>query len=150
MNTNTVNLLRYSELYPDMTIKELVEKLQQEKKDADKKERIRQENEEKWFKDLVGKYVSINHNGVSFTIFFVDKEITYQMTSFKVFNVYRDKDRVSIQEERREINKYWLDNPYLVRNFGEKANMKIITEEEYNKVKELYNTFNKQLKELNI
>jgi hypothetical protein len=115
-----------------------------------KKEKIRQENERKWFKDLVGKYVSINHNGVSFTVFFVDKEITYQMTNFKVFNVYRDKDKISIQEERREINKYWLDNPYLVRNFGEKANMKIITEEEYNKVKEIYNTFNKQLKELNI
>jgi hypothetical protein len=72
------------------------------------------------------------------------------MTSFKVFNVYRDKDKISIQEERRDVNKYWLDNPYLVRNYGEKANMKIITEEEYNKIKELYNTFNKQLKELNI
>lgn len=59
-----MNLHRYSELYPDMTIKELVEKLQQDKKDADEKERIRQENEKKWFKDLVGKYVSINHNGV--------------------------------------------------------------------------------------
>jgi hypothetical protein len=34
---NIVNLQRYSELHPDMTIKELVEKLQQEKKDADKK-----------------------------------------------------------------------------------------------------------------
>ena len=147
---NIVNLQRYSELYPDMTIKELVEKLQQEKKDAGKKEKIRQENERKWFKDLVGKYVSINHNGVSFTIFFVDKEISYQMTSFKVFNVYRDKDKISIQEERRDVNKYWLDNPYLVRNYGEKANMKIITEEEYNKVKELYNTFCEQLEKLNI
>jgi hypothetical protein len=133
-----------------MTIKELVEKLQQEKKDADEKERIRQENEKKWFKDLVGKYVSINHNGYSFTIFFVDKEISGQMSSFKVFNVYRNNGSMSIQEERRDINKYWLDNPYLVRTFGEKANMKIITEEEYNKVKEIYNTFNKQLKELNI
>lgn len=150
MYTNTVNLQIYSELYPNMTIKELVEKLQQEKKDADEKERIRQKNEEKWFKDLVGKYVSINHNGVSFTIFFVDKEICCQMTSFNVFNVYRDKDKISINEERRGINKYWLDNPYLVRTSGEKAKMKIITEEEYNKIKELYNTFNKQLKELNI
>lgn len=120
------------------------------KKDADEKERIRQENEKKWFKDLVGKYVSINHNGVAFTIFFVDKEISYQMTSFKVFNVYRDKNQVSIHEERRDINKYWLDNPYLVRTFGEKANMKIITEEEYNKIKELYETFNEQLKNLDI
>ena len=150
MYTNTVNLQLYSELYPDMTIKEFVEKFQQEKKDTDEKERIRQENEKKWFKDLVGKYVSINHNGVSFTIFFVDKEICCQMTSFEVFNVYHDKNKISIQKEKREINKYWLDNPYLVRTFGEKANMKIITEEEYNKVKELYNTFNKQLKELNI
>lgn len=147
---NTLYLQRYSELYPDMTIKELVEKLQQEKKDADEKERIRQENERKWFKELVGKYVSINHNGVAFTIFFVDKEISYQMTSFKVFNVYRDKDNFSIQEERREINKYWLDNPYLKSNYVEKANMKIITEEEYNKVKELYKTFSEQLKNLDI
>ena len=149
---NTVNLQRYSELYPDMTIKELVEKIQQDKKDVDEKERIRQENERKWFKDLVGKYVSINHNGVSFTIFFVDKEFScsYQMTSFKVYDVCRDKNKVSIQEERRGINKYWLDNPYLVRTFGEKANMKIITEEEYNKVKELYNTLSKQLKNLDI
>lgn len=120
------------------------------KKDADEKERIRQENEKKWFKDLVGKYVSINHNGVAFTIFFVDKEISYQMTSFKVFNVYRDKNQFSIHEERRDINKYWLDNPYLVRTFGEKPNMKIITEEEYNKIKELYKTFNEQLKNLDI
>lgn len=149
MTTNTVYLQRYSELYPDMTIKELVEKLQQEKKDADEKESIRQENEKKWFKDLVGKYVSINHNGVAFTIFFVDKEISY-MTSFKVFNVYRDKDKFSIQQENREINKYWFDNPYLIKNYGDKANMKIITEEEYNKVKELYKTFNKQFKNLDI
>ena len=146
---DSIDLQRYSKLYPDMTIKELVEKLQQDKKDADEKERIRQENERKWFKDLVGKYVSINHNGVSFTIFFVDKEISY-MTSFKVFNVYRDKDKFSIHKENREINKYWFDNPYLIKNYGDKANTKIITEEEYNKVKELYNTFNKQLKELNI
>ena len=41
---DSIKLQRYSELYPDMTIKELVEKLQQEKKDADEKERIRQEN----------------------------------------------------------------------------------------------------------
>lgn len=147
---DSIQLQRYYKLYPDMTIKELVEKLQQEKKDADEKERIRQENEKKWFKDLVGKYVSINHNGVAFTIFFVDKEISYQMTSFKVFNVYRDKNKFSIHEERRDINKYWLDNPYLVRTFGEKANMKIITEEEYNKIKELYETFNEQLKKLDI
>lgn len=147
---DSIQLQRYYKLYPDMTIKELVEKLQQEKKDADEKERIRQENEKKWFKDLVGKYVSINHNGVAFTIFFVDKEISYQMTSFKVFNVYRDKNLFSIHEERRDINKYWLDNPYLVRTFGEKANMKIITEEEYNKIKELYETFNEQLKNLDI
>ena len=33
---------------------------------------------------------------------------------------------------------------------GEKANMKIITEEEYNKIKELYETFNEQLKKLDI
>ena len=147
---NTLNLQRYSELYPYITIKELVEKLWQEKKDADEKERMRQENETKWFKDLVGKYVSINHNGVAFTIFFVDKEISCQMTSFKVFNVYCDKNKISIQEERRDINKYWFDNPYLVRNYGEKANTKIITEEEYNKVKELYNTFREQLEKLNI
>ena len=147
---DSIKLQRYSKLYPDMTIKELVEKLQQEKKDADEKERIRQENEKKWFKDLVGKYVSINHNGVAFTIFFVDKEISYQMTSFKVFNVCRDKNNFSIHEERRDINKYWLDNPYLVRTFGEKANMKIITEEEYNKIKELYKTFNEQLKNIDI
>lgn len=142
MYTNTVNLQLYSKLYPDMTIKELVEKLQQDKKDDDEKERIRQENERKWFKDLIGKYVSINHNGNAFTIFFVDKEIS-QMTSFEVFNVYHDKNKISIQKERRGINKYWLDNPYLVRGYDEKANMKIITEEEYNKVKELYDNFRK-------
>lgn len=144
---DSIKLQRYSKLYPDMTIKELVEKLQQEKKDADEKERILQENEKKWFKDLVGKYVSINHNGVAFTIFFVDKEISYQRTSsFKVFNVYRDKNKFSIHEETIEINRYWLD----IKTFGEKPNMKIITEEEYNKIKELYETFNEQLKNLDI
>lgn len=144
---DSIQLQRYYKLYPDMTIKELVEKLQQEKKDADEKERIRQENEKKWFKDLVGKYVSINHNGVAFTIFFVDKEISYQRTSsFKVFNVYRDKNKFSIHQETIEINRYWLD----IKTFGEKANMKIITEEEYNKIKELYKTFNEQLKNLDI
>lgn len=146
---DNIALQRYSELYPDMTIKELVKKLNQEKKDADEKERIRRDNEKKWFDNLIGKYVSINHNSVAFTIFFVDKEISY-MTSFKVFNVYRDKDKISIQKEIRDINKYWFDNPYLIKNYGEKANMKIITEEEYNKIEKLYKTFNKQLKNLDI
>ena len=149
---NSINLQRYSELYPDMTIKELVEKLQEEKKDTDKKESIRQENEKKWFKELVGKYVSINHNGVSFTIFYVDKEIDCHLTVFEVFNIYRSRSekKFSIHKERREINKYWFDNPYLVRNFSEKANMKIITEAEYKKIEELYETYSVKLNELNI
>ena len=149
---DSITLQRYSELHPDMTIKELVKKLQQEKEDADEKERIRQENEKKWFKDLVGKYVSINHNGVSFTIFYVNVEADNNLTTFEVFNIYRSRSekKFSIHKERREIYKYWFDNPYLVRNFGEKANMKIITEAEYKKIEELYETYSVKLNELNI
>ena len=153
MYTNTVNLQRYSQMYPDMTIKELVEKLEQEKEEEEKKEKIRQENERKWFEDLIGEYVSINHNGCSFTVFKVDKPFNYALSiNFMVYNVYRSprEGKFSIQKENRPINKYWIDNPYLQRSYGEKVNMKIITKEEYNKIEELYKTFGEDLKKLDI
>lgn len=148
-----LTLQRYSELYPDMTIKELVEELKREKEEEEKKEKIRQENERKWFEDLIGKYVSINHNGCSFTVFKVDKTFDYtQFANFTVYNVYCSPKecKFSIHKENRDINKCWIDNPYLIRNYGDKAKMKLITKEEYDKIEELYKMFSQSLKNLNI
>lgn len=146
-------LNRYAQQYPDMTVKEFVEEMKRIKKETEEQEKIRQENEKKWFEDLIGKYVSIEHNRVSFTVFYVDKIFNHQLsTNFTVFNIYRSETekKFSIQKENREINKLWLDNPYLIRSYGEKAKMKIITKEEYNNIEKLYNDFSEELKNINI
>ena len=109
-----------------------------------KKEEIRRDNEIKWFNDLIGKYVSINHNGVAYTVLYVDKTPVYGLcTRYDVFNVYWSKNKFSIEKEvGREINNHWFKCPYSEISYGgEHSSMKIITKEEYQEIEKTFNEY---------
>jgi hypothetical protein len=146
-------IIYFSEMHPEMTLREFADSLKEKEEETRKKEQIRRDNEKKWFEDLIGKYVSINHNGDAYTVLYVDKTPGYGLsTKYDVFNVYRSKNKFSIEKEkRREINKLWFKCPYSEPSYGgEHSSMKIITKEEYEEIEKTYNEYKTQGELLNL
>lgn len=144
-------IINFSEMHPEMTLKEFADNLKKNEEELMKKEQIRSDNEIKWFNDLIGKYVSINHNGAAYTVLYVDKTPN-SCTNYDVFNVYRSKNKFSIEkEDKREINKLWFKCPYSKISYGgEHSSMKIITKEEYQEIEKTYNEYKTKGKLLNL
>lgn len=146
-------IIAFSETHPEMTLKEFADSLKENEEKLRKEEEIRRKDEKKWFDDLIGKYVSINHNGVSYTVLYVDKTPVHgACTRYDVFNVYRSRDKFSIEKEKgREVNKYWFKCPYSEISYGgEHSSMKIITKEEYQEIEKTYNEYQSKGKLLNL
>ena len=146
-------IIIFSEMHPEMTLKEFADNLKEKEEETKKKEQIRRDNEIKWFDDLIGKYVSINHNGVSYTVLYVDKTPVYGLsTKYDVFNVYRSRNKFSIEKEvGREINEHWFKCPYSEISYGgEHSSMKIITKEEYEEIEKTYNEYKTKGELLNL
>lgn len=146
-------IIYFSETHPGMTLKEFADSLKEKEEELKKKEEIRRDNEIKWFNDLIGKYVSINHNCVAYTVLYVDKTPVYGLcTRYDVFNVYWSKNKFSIEKEvGREINKHWFKCPYSEISYGgEHSSMKIITKEEYQEIEKTFNEYKTKGELLNL
>ena len=144
-------IIYFSETHPEMTLKEFADSLKENEEKLRKEEEIRQNNERKWFDDLVGKYVSINHNGAAYTVLYVDKTPN-SCSNYDVFNVYRSIYKFSIEKEnKREINNLWFKCPYSkIAYGGEHSSMKIITKEEYQEIEKTYNEYKTKGELLNL
>lgn len=93
-----------------------------------------------WYKDLVGRYFIIDFNTCSYCVVNVDKMFTGDLTKqFPVYNIYRSKDKFSIDKESTLVNKLWFDCPYEDEYYG-KGSIKVkeITKEEFNNFEKLY------------
>lgn len=146
-----------------MTVGELKEYIRKQAADAKSKEDKRKQDIRDWFDSYVGKCISINRNGSSFTVFKMTKpfELGKLCTKFPVlYNIYdgpRYSDSKSnclrVEEEvDSEINKLWMNCPYddECRVGGKTGTMKVITEEEYNRVAALYDSLKIQIAELKL
>ena len=147
----------------NMTVGELKEYIQKQSDDAKNKEEKKKQDIRDWFDSYVGKCISINYNGSSFTVFKMTKpfELGKLCTKFPVlYNVYdgaRFSDSKSNclhveKEVDSEINRLWMNCPYddECRVGGKTGSMKVITEEEYNIVVELYDSLKSQITDLKV
>ena len=146
-----------------MTVGELLSAIRSDEEKQKNEDRNNKENIKNWFDGFVGKCISINHNDSAFTVFKVTKpfELEKLCTKFPVlYNVYdgaRYSDSQSNclhveKEVNSEINKLWMNCPFdtETRYFGKPCKMKVITEEEYNKIVALYDSLKTQITDLKI
>lgn len=142
----------YAKRYPNISVEELIENIKKEKKqtlaDDDK---IRKENEEKYFKDLIGKYILIDFGKSSF-IFHCNKSLLGSfydaLDIVDGFSIYRSPKGFELTKQEKAINYLWFNCPYTNRIGGaDDTKIEIITEEKYNQLVEIYNTMESQLKE---
>lgn len=97
-------------------------------------------NRAKWYNNLVGRYFIIDFNTCSYCVVNVDKMFNSDLTKqFPVYNIYRSKDKFSIDKESTLVNKLWFDCPYEDEYYGKgSAKVKEITKEEFDNFGKLY------------
>lgn len=141
----------YSKKYPNISIEELIENIKKERNQTLTDDDIRKENEEKWFNDLIGKYILIDF-GDSQMVFHCNKSLrSFYDVAVEGFTIYRsaiDLEGISISKGERAINYLWFNCPYTNKIGGDfDPKIEIITEEKYNQLAEIYNTMSSQIKE---
>lgn len=141
----------YAKKYPNISIEELIENIKKERNQTLEDDDIRKENEEKWFNDLIGKYIIIDFSSSSF-IFHCNKSLLgafYNvLTIVDGFSIYRSPEGFELAKQKKAINYLWFNCPYTNRIGGDgDTKIEIITEEKYNQLVEIYNTMGSQLKE---
>ena len=143
MHMNSINVkdleLSLSEK-PNITVAECLDLLYKKQKAYQEKLNEQLSNRDKWYKGLVGRYFIIDFNTCSYCVVNVDKMFTGDLTKqFPVYNIYRSKDKFSIDKESTLVNKLWFDCPYEDEYYG-KGSIKVkeITKEEFDNFGKLY------------
>ena len=142
----------YAKKYPNISVEELIENIKKERNQTLEDDDIRRENEAKWFKDLIGKYILIDFNGLSIIVFHCDKSLLrpFDKNKFECFSIGRSTKGYTLSKDERKISHLWLNCPYTNKIFDDsivKTKIEIITEEKYNQIVKTYNTMKSQLKE---
>lgn len=125
---------------PNITVAEYLEIFNKRQKAYQEKLNEQLSNRDKWYKGLVGRYFIIDFNTCSYRVVNVDKMFTGDLTKqFPVYNIYRSKDKFSIDKESTLVNKLWFDCPYEDEYYG-KGSIKVkeITKEEFDNFGKLY------------
>lgn len=139
----------YAKKYPNISIEELIENIKKERNQTLEDDDIRRENEEKWFNDLIGKYILVDFKGGSYLVFHCNKSIlkSFYDVKFDCFTIYRSSKGFELSKQKRTINYSWFNCPYTNQIGSSDTKIAIITEEKYNQITEIYNTMKSQLKE---
>ena len=134
------DLESYLSANPNITVAEYLEIFNKRQKAYQEILDERLNNRAKWYNDLVGRYFIIDFNTCSYCVVNVDKMFTGDLTKqFPVYNIYRSKDKFSIDKESTLVNKLWFDCPYEDEYYG-KGSIKVkeITKEEFDNFGKLY------------
>ena len=143
MHMNSIkikDLESYLSANPNITVAEYLEIFNKRQKAYQEILDERLNNIAKWYNDLVGRYFIIDFNTCSYCVVNVDKMFTGDLTKqFPVYNIYRSKDKFSIDKESTLVNKLWFDCPYEDEYYG-KGSIKVkeITKEEFDNFGKLY------------
>lgn len=125
---------------PNITVAEYLDIINKRQKAEEEKREEQLNNRAQWYKGLVGRYFIIDFNTCSYCVVNVDKMFTGDLTKqFPVYNIYRSKDKFSIDKESTLVNKLWFDCPYEDEYYG-KGSIKVkeITKEEFDNFEKLY------------
>ena len=143
MHMNSIkvkDLESYLSANPNITVAEYLEIFNKRQKAYQEILDERLNNRAKWYNDLVGRYFIIDFNTCSYCVVNIDKMFTGDLTKqFPVYNIYRSKDKFSIDKESTLVNKLWFDCPYEDEYYG-KGSIKVkeITKEEFDNFGKLY------------
>lgn len=143
MHMNSIkikDLESYLSANPNITVAEYLEIFNKRQKAYQEKLNEQLSNRDKWYKGLVGRYFIIDFNTCSYRVVNVDKMFTGDLTKqFPVYNIYRSKDKFSIDKESTLVNKLWFDCPY-EDEYYDKGSIKVkeITKEEFDNFGKLY------------
>lgn len=134
------DLESYLSANPNITVAEYLKIFNKRQKAEQEKHDEKLNNRAQWYKGLVGRYFIIDFNTCSYCVVNVDKMFTGDLTKqFPVYNIYRSKDKFSIDKESTLVNKLWFDCPYEDEYYG-KGSIKVkeITKEEFDNFGKLY------------
>ena len=134
------DLESYLSANPNITVAEYLKIFNKRQKAEQEKHDEKLNNRAQWYKGLVGRYFIIDFNTCSYCVVNVDKMFTGDLTKqFPVYNIYRSKDKFSIDKESTLVNKLWFDCPYEDEYYG-KGSIKVkeITKEEFDNFVKLY------------
>lgn len=134
------DLESYLSANPNITVAEYLKIFNKRQKAEQEKHDEKLNNRAQWYKGLVGRYFIIDFNTCSYRVVNVDKMFTGDLTKqFPVYNIYRSKDKFSIDKESTLVNKLWFDCPYEDEYYG-KGSIKVkeITKEEFDNFGKLY------------
>ena len=137
---------------PNITLAEYLNQLNERQKIEREKRAEQLNNRVQWYKDLIGRYFIINFNGCAYSVVNVDKMFSSDLTTqFPVYNIYRSKDKFSIDKENRIINKLWFNCPYEDEYYGKgTTKVKEITKEEFENFTKLYESQSMLFNSLNL
>lgn len=134
------DLESYLSANPNITVAEYLKIFNKRQKAEQEKHDEKLNNRAQWYKGLVGRYFIIDFNTCSYRVVNVDKMFTGDLTKqFPVYNIYRSKDKFSIDKESTLVNKLWFDCPYEDEYYG-KGSIKVkeITKEEFDNFGKLH------------
>lgn len=146
------DLESYLSANPNITVAEYLKIFNKRQKAEQEKHDEKLNNRAQWYKGLVGRYFIIDFNTCSYRVVNVDKMFTGDLTKqFPVYNIYRSKDKFSIDKESTLVNKLWFDCPYEDEYYG-KGSIKVkeITKEEFDNFGKLYESQSVLFNSLNL
>ena len=138
--TNT-ELINYLNSFKGQSVDSLINQLTINESENQEKEKTRAQNLIKWYKDLNGRYFLIKFNTFSFIVVKIENEFDSNITiSQPSYNIYKAKNYFKIEFENRQINKFWLNNPFEEYHYEQNSTqVRELTEEEYGEYVRLYN-----------
>lgn len=135
-----MNVKDYYRIHPDASLKEYIEAEEEESKKRKKELEQLEENKNKWYENLIGKYFILKFNFEVTGFVYIDKSLFEQNSrnfdsGYTLYEKYKSRDKISVSiEKHRHINPLWINNPYIT--YGQSDIAKEISKEEYDKIVE--------------
>lgn len=114
-----LTILEYLQQNPEATLKDYNKYIIEIENEKINQEKTREENCEKYYRNLIGKKLLIDHNG-SRKIAFILKDYNYKAIDHSArnfetlicYSIQADKKIIVHENESQFINLIWLGNPY--------------------------------------
>lgn len=135
-----MNVKDYYRIHPDASLKEYIEAEEEESKKRKKELEQLEENKNKWYENLIGKYFILKFNSEVTGFVYIDKSLFEQNSrnfdsGYTLYGKCKSRDKISVSiEKHRHINPLWFNNPYIT--YGQSDIAKEISKEEYDKIVE--------------